>query len=114
MSIYISPIYARPRTFYHGVLGFDIIQRYGPSALFVSADGYHHHIGLNTWAGGRAAATARLGGAALFRYSAAAMPPRAIPCWSVSTPQVSPPKRWHREPCCVIHRRMALCSRLAA
>jgi catechol 2,3-dioxygenase len=37
--------------FYHGVLGFDIIQRYGPSALFVSAGGYHHHIGLNTWAG---------------------------------------------------------------
>jgi catechol 2,3-dioxygenase len=33
------------------VLGFDIIQRYGPSALFVSAGGYHHHIGLNTWAG---------------------------------------------------------------
>jgi len=37
--------------FYHGVLGFDIIQHYGPSALFVSAGGYHHHIGLNTWAG---------------------------------------------------------------
>jgi catechol 2,3-dioxygenase len=37
--------------FYHGVLGFDIIQRYGPSALFISAGGYHHHIGLNTWAG---------------------------------------------------------------
>ena len=27
------------------------MQRYGPSALFVSAGGYHHHIGLNTWAG---------------------------------------------------------------
>jgi catechol 2,3-dioxygenase len=35
--------------FYHGVLGFDITQRYGPSAAFLSAGGYHHHIGLNTW-----------------------------------------------------------------
>ena len=35
--------------FYCGVLGFDLIQRYGPEAAFVSAGGYHHHIGLNTW-----------------------------------------------------------------
>jgi catechol 2,3-dioxygenase len=39
------------QAFYCGVLGFDLVQRYGPSALFVSAGGYHHHIGLNTWAG---------------------------------------------------------------
>lgn len=39
------------QTFYCEVLGFDLVQRYGPSALFVSAGGYHHHIGLNTWAG---------------------------------------------------------------
>lgn len=37
--------------FYCSVLGFDLVQRYGASALFVSAGGYHHHIGLNTWAG---------------------------------------------------------------
>jgi catechol 2,3-dioxygenase len=37
--------------FYVGVLGFDLMQRYGPNALFVSAGGYHHHVGLNTWAG---------------------------------------------------------------
>lgn len=37
--------------FYCDVLGFDRIMRYGPSAGFVSAGGYHHHIGLNTWAG---------------------------------------------------------------
>ena len=37
--------------FYVGALGFELMQRYGPSALFVSAGGYHHHIGLNTWAG---------------------------------------------------------------
>lgn len=35
--------------FYCRVMGFDLVQRYGPSALFVSAGGYHHHIGLNTW-----------------------------------------------------------------
>jgi catechol 2,3-dioxygenase len=42
---------ADAEAFYVGTLGFDLIQRYGPSALFVSAGGYHHHIGLNTWAG---------------------------------------------------------------
>lgn len=35
--------------FYQGVLGFEITQRYGTSAVFLSAGGYHHHIGLNTW-----------------------------------------------------------------
>lgn len=35
--------------FYCGVLGFEITQRYGSQAAFVSAGGYHHHIGLNTW-----------------------------------------------------------------
>ncbi|MBF8247546.1 MAG: Glyoxalase/bleomycin resistance protein/dioxygenase [Bacteroidetes bacterium] len=35
--------------FYHGLVGFDVTQRNYPGALFVSAGGYHHHIGLNTW-----------------------------------------------------------------
>lgn len=35
--------------FYAGVLGFEVTQRYGPQAAFLSAGGYHHHIGLNTW-----------------------------------------------------------------
>lgn len=35
--------------FYSGVLGFEVQQRYGPGAAFLSAGGYHHHIGLNTW-----------------------------------------------------------------
>jgi len=35
--------------FYHGVLGFDVLVRVGDSAAFLSAGGYHHHIGLNTW-----------------------------------------------------------------
>ena len=39
----------RALTFYCGVLGFGLTQRYGEQAAFVSAGGYHHHIGLNTW-----------------------------------------------------------------
>lgn len=35
--------------FWSGVLGFELIQRYGDQAAFLSAGGYHHHIGLNTW-----------------------------------------------------------------
>jgi catechol 2,3-dioxygenase len=35
--------------FYCGVLGFELMQRYGSGAAFISAGGYHHHIGLNTW-----------------------------------------------------------------
>ena len=35
--------------FYSGVLGFELVLRYGSQAAFVSAGGYHHHIGLNTW-----------------------------------------------------------------
>jgi catechol 2,3-dioxygenase len=39
----------RAIAFYGGVLGFDVMQRYGDEAAFLSAGGYHHHIGLNTW-----------------------------------------------------------------
>ena len=35
--------------FYRGVLGFELTQRFGSQAAFLSAGGYHHHIGLNTW-----------------------------------------------------------------
>jgi catechol 2,3-dioxygenase len=35
--------------FYRDVLGFELTQRFGSSAAFLSAGGYHHHIGLNTW-----------------------------------------------------------------
>jgi catechol 2,3-dioxygenase len=41
----------KAEAFYHGVLGFDVTQRSYPGALFVSAGGYHHHLGLNIWAG---------------------------------------------------------------
>ena len=39
----------RALEFYVGVLGFELQQRMGPDAAFISAGGYHHHIGLNTW-----------------------------------------------------------------
>jgi catechol 2,3-dioxygenase len=40
---------AAAEAFYNGVLGFDVVVRGYPGALFVSAGGYHHHLGLNTW-----------------------------------------------------------------
>jgi catechol 2,3-dioxygenase len=39
----------RALAFYTGVLGFELMQRYGTQAAFVAAGGYHHHLGLNTW-----------------------------------------------------------------
>ena len=39
----------RALDFYHGILGFEITQQMGSQAAFLSAGGYHHHIGLNTW-----------------------------------------------------------------
>ncbi|HEY8994375.1 MAG TPA: VOC family protein [Lacunisphaera sp.] len=39
----------RALDFYCGVLGFELMQQYGTQAAFISAGGYHHHIGLNTW-----------------------------------------------------------------
>lgn len=59
----------RSLTFYRGVLGFEVTQRYGDRAVFLAApgrtpgSGYHHHIGLNTWesAGGRPPPPGRTG-----------------------------------------------------
>ena len=39
----------RSLAFYCGVLGFELMGRYGTEAAFISAGGYHHHLGLNTW-----------------------------------------------------------------
>lgn len=41
----------RSLAFYRDLLGFEVTAKYGDSAVFLSAGGYHHHIGLNTWAG---------------------------------------------------------------
>jgi catechol 2,3-dioxygenase len=45
----------RSLAFYRDVLGFEVTQRFGSQAAFLSAGGYHHHLGLNTWesAGGQ-------------------------------------------------------------
>ena len=66
----------RALAFYCGVLGFQLMQRYGSQAAFVSAGGYHHHIGLNTWesAGGRPLARGTTG---LF-HAAILYPTRAV------------------------------------
>jgi catechol 2,3-dioxygenase len=63
------------QAFYCDVLGFDLMQRYGPSALFVSAGGYHHHIGLNTWAG--VGAPPAPAGSAGLRYFTVMLPDEA-------------------------------------
>src|SRR5690242_21758734 len=42
----------RAIAFYRDVLGFELTQRFGRQAAFLSAGGYHHHIGLNTWESG--------------------------------------------------------------
>lgn len=58
----------RSLTFYCDVLGFELVMRYGPDAAFVSAGGYHHHIGLNTWYS-RNASPAPLKSAGLFHVA---------------------------------------------
>src|SRR5690349_15285434 len=51
----------RALRFYRDLLGFELVQYYGDSAAFVSAGGYHHHIGLNTWHSKGAPPAARSG-----------------------------------------------------
>ena len=45
----------RAVAFYRDVLGFEVTQKIGSQAAFLGMDGYHHHIGLNTWESGRGA-----------------------------------------------------------
>ncbi len=54
--------------FYRDILGFEITTRYGDSAVFLSAGGYHHHIGLNTWSG-KGAPPAPKGHAGLYHFA---------------------------------------------
>lgn len=51
----------RSLAFYHELLGFEVTMRYGNQAVFLSAGGYHHHIGLNTWQSKNAPPAARQG-----------------------------------------------------
>lgn len=50
MHLHVADI-PRAEAFWCGVVGFDLVLRYGPTASFASAGGYHHHLGMNTWAG---------------------------------------------------------------
>ena len=58
----------RAERFYCGILGFAVMQRWGDEALFVSAGGYHHQIGLNIWAG-RGASPAPPGHTGLYHFA---------------------------------------------
>jgi catechol 2,3-dioxygenase len=58
----------RSLAFYRDVLGFEITSWYGRDAVFLSAGGYHHHIGLNTWAG-RGAAPPPPGTTGLYHFA---------------------------------------------
>jgi catechol 2,3-dioxygenase len=58
----------RSLAFYRDLLGFEVTTTYGPSAVFLSAGGYHHHIGLNTWAG-EGAPPAVPGHAGIYHYA---------------------------------------------
>ena len=50
VHLHVSDLH-KAESFYHSLLGFDVTQRSYPGALFLSAGGYHHHIGVNIWAG---------------------------------------------------------------
>lgn len=58
----------RALAFYRDVLGFEVTSRYGRDAVFLAAGGYHHHIGLNTWAG-RGAPTPAPGTTGLYHFA---------------------------------------------
>jgi catechol 2,3-dioxygenase len=58
----------RALAFYRDVLGFEVTATYGRDAVFLSAGGYHHHIGLNTWAG-RGAARPAPGTTGLYHFA---------------------------------------------
>ncbi|MGH1454288.1 MAG: VOC family protein [Paracoccaceae bacterium] len=71
----------RAIAFYSGVLGFELTQKYGDQAAFLSAGGYHHHIGLNTWES-RGAPPAPRGHPGLY-HTAFLYPDRAALGWAV-------------------------------
>ncbi len=66
IHLQVSDLY-KTEEFYHTALGFDIVQRSYPGALFMSAGGYHHHIGANVW-NSRGAVPAEEGSLGLVQY----------------------------------------------
>ena len=70
--------------FYNGVLGFDVIVRTYPGALFVSAGGYHHHIGLNIWNSRGASRPAEVRSACGITRSCSRTATHLARCWRAS------------------------------
>src|SRR3989449_5881668 len=68
----------RALAFYRDVLGFEVTSRYGRDAVFLSAGGYHHHNGLNTW-GGRGGPAPPPGTTGLFHFAIIYPDPQAPP-----------------------------------
>src|SRR2546425_6965429 len=79
----------RSLAFYRDVLGFEVTTRYGREAVFLSAGGYHHHIGLNTWAG-RGAPRPPAGTTGLYHF-AILYPDRRAP--AAAGARAPPPRR---------------------
>jgi len=77
----------RALAFYRDVLGFEVTSRYGRDAVFLSAGGYHHDIGLNTWAG-RGAPPPAPGTTGLYHFAILYPDRRALagPCAACSMP----------------------------
>src|SRR3990170_3229614 len=67
----------RALRFYRDALGFEVTTTYGKDAVFLSAGGYHHHIGLNTWAG-RGAARPAPGTTGLYHFAILYPDPAAL------------------------------------
>ena len=84
----------RALSFYCGVLGFELTQRRGNEAAFVSAGGYHHHIGLNTWesAGGSPPppGTTGLYHLAILYPTRAHSPMHCAACWPPASNSTAP------------------------
>src|SRR5215210_3525814 len=76
--------------FYRDILGFEVTQRYGEEAVFLSAGGYHHHIGLNTWMSRNAAP---------LRRALPSRHPVSGEAGSRPRPQVAPPVRLSHRRC---------------
>src|SRR3954465_8095631 len=78
--------------FYCGVLGFELQQRMGSGAAFISAGGYHHHIGLNTWES-RGGSPPPMGPTGLYPTPLPYPPPRAPgPARASTTPPSATPR----------------------
>ena len=96
--------------FYAGVLGFDVMVRGYPGALFVAAGGYHHHIGLNTW-NSRGGSTPPPGAVGLRAYELKLGSPSALSdvLARIDAPASPPSRRPTARRWCAIRAATACC-----